>query len=69
MMRTNKESKPMLMALALVAGLSMYAGLARVPIEEVLAQAEEVHTLGDGTVVDRAGVPVVHTAKDRWRGR
>jgi heme/copper-type cytochrome/quinol oxidase subunit 2 len=63
MMRTNKESKPMLIALALVAGLSMYAGLARLPIEEVLAQAEEVHALGDGRVVDPAGHAVVHTGQ------
>ena len=56
MMRTNKESKPMLLALALVAGLSMYAGLERLPIEEVLAHAEEIRALSDGTVVDLAGV-------------
>jgi hypothetical protein len=60
MMRTNRESGPMLIALALVAGLAMYAGLVRGPIEEVPAQGLRLLTVGHGTLVLRAGVAVVH---------
>jgi cytochrome c oxidase subunit II len=61
MMRTNRESKPMLIALALVAALAMYAGLLRGPIEEVLAQGVGGLTIGHGTLIHCPGVAVLHT--------
>ena len=64
MMRTNRETKPTLMALGLVAGLAMYAGLARVLIEDVFAHAAEVHRLDDRRVVNRAGLAIVHTHEE-----
>jgi cytochrome c oxidase subunit II len=60
-MRTNRESKPMLIALALVAALAVYAGLLRGPIEEVLAQGVGGLTIGHGTLIHPPGVAVLHT--------
>jgi heme/copper-type cytochrome/quinol oxidase subunit 2 len=60
MMWTDRESKPLLIALALVAGLAMYAGLVRGPIDEVLGQGVDL-TVGHGTVVHRAGLAVVNS--------
>jgi hypothetical protein len=68
MMWTDRESKPLLIALALVAGLAMYAGLVRGPIDEVLGQGVDL-TVGHGTVVHRAGAWQSSTpTKCRWRG-
>jgi cytochrome c oxidase subunit II len=60
MMRTHRD-KPTLIAFALVAALSMYAGLVRGPgDEEVLAQAVRDLTAGRATVVHPAAVATVH---------
>jgi heme/copper-type cytochrome/quinol oxidase subunit 2 len=61
MMRTNRESKPMLIALALVAALPCTRALLRGPIEEVLAQGLGGLTIGHGTLIRCPGVAVLHT--------
>ncbi len=55
MSRTNTQSKPLLIALALVAALAMGTGLVRGPTdEEVLGEAVRDVASGDGTVLDPA---------------
>jgi hypothetical protein len=52
MSRTNRESKPLLIALALMAALAMGAGLVRGPTdEEVLGEAVRDVASGAGTVL------------------
>jgi heme/copper-type cytochrome/quinol oxidase subunit 2 len=60
-MMRNDTDKPTLIALALVAALSMYAGLVRGPgDEDVLAQAVRSLTAGRPKIVQLAAVSVVH---------
>jgi cytochrome c oxidase subunit 2 len=60
-MMRNDTDKPTLIALALVAGLSMYAGLVRGPgDEEVLAQVVRSLMAGRPKIVQVATVAVVH---------
>ena len=61
MTQTKRESKPRLIALALLAALAMSAGLLRGPTdEEGLAQAVRDVTFGDTTVLHAAAAAVVH---------
>jgi hypothetical protein len=60
-MMRNDTDKPTLIALALVAALSMYAGLVRGPgDEEVLAQVVRSLMAGRPKIVQVATVAVVH---------
>ena len=61
MIRANRESKPLLKALALVAALAMYEGLLRRPIEEVLARPVGGLTISRTTVIIAQGVAFHHT--------
>jgi heme/copper-type cytochrome/quinol oxidase subunit 2 len=60
MMRTDRESKTLLIGLALVAVLAMYAGLVRgTAYEEVRAQAVRDFAFGDTTVLHPTAAAVV----------
>jgi cytochrome c oxidase subunit 2 len=61
MTRTDRESKPLLVTLALVAALAMYAGLVRGPAdEEVLAQVVRDVAFGDTTILHPMAAALVH---------
>jgi hypothetical protein len=73
MMRTDRESKRLLIGLALVAALAMYAGLVRgTAYEKVRAQAVRDFAFGDTTVTrcwsgGAFELPVLFGLFPRWK--